>query len=446
MTLQKKILILLSLAVLTLTFAACDSEGKNTDKPSITTSVSTYNSVGQYTHIEEQLSWEAINAFPIKSSDMSIDEARQLCVDFFKFSKTACWIPDETYNFVKNASGTADVITKGQIYAGFPYVGVGSGNVYRMMDYMDEDNGVIDMSNAVESDKPYDGWKTFGNQCSIGAYWGWARVINSAKYRWTQDCVQNRGFLRIGPYTYDDDLVRLGGKTNGVANPNTVKILEDNGMQTMFESYAELKLGDGMTYYTTAGHVIMASSDAYVERRENGEIDPIKSFVTITDQGQTWETGSNASGDVYEYKLGVDTKKTFMDLYSSNYIPWTFAEWLGTDPIEETKCSFSHTGDTITLAQLWESKVTANYGIADIYAIVHDSEGNEVYKHAVRSMQAGLMERKFVESLPEDTAVNYVEKWGTLEFDEGETYTVSIVVQLGTGERPTVYTGELLAE
>lgn len=444
---KKTVLILLS-AVLLLSLCACGgevSETPTTNAPKETTSVSRYESVGDFTQLQEHLTWETINAIPIKRADMTIDEARQLCVDFFRFAKTALWISDADLEFIKNASGSQDEMGRGVVYGGLPYVGVGSGNVYRLMDYMDPETGVVDLRNAVESEEPYDGWKTFGNQCSIGAWWGWARVINSPKYTWTQNCVVKNKMPRIGPYTYDDKLPRLGGKTDGKENPNTVKILEANGEETMYKSYAELKLGDGLVYYTTAGHVIMASSEPHVEYKADGSIDPELSYITIIDQGQTWlEDGVSEKGDTFKYKGGVDTKKTFTQLFKGNYMPFTYLEFLGEDPIEDTVCEFSYTGDTITVTDLFSSQVTSNYSISDVYAIVYDEDGNEVYKHAVRAMQASLEKLKLIREKKEGATVNPVETWGKLEFAPGEVYKVEIVVQLGTGERPTIYQGNLV--
>ena len=114
---------------------------------------------------------------------------------------------------------------------------------------------------------------------------------------------------------------------------------------------------------------------------------------------------------------------------------------MGEDPIEKTECAFSFEGDTITREELFSSKVTSNYSIADIYALVYDQKGNEVYKHAVRCIEANTEELKFTETAAEDAEFNNVETWGQLKTG---TYTVKVIVQLGTGERPTVYEGQLI--
>lgn len=439
--------ILLALSVLLVACGAANQETKNpgnstTAAPKETTSVSRYESVDTYQKIPNHLSWEQINQFPVVNENMTIAEARKLCVDFFRYSKTATWIPDNSMEFIKNASGSQDEMAEGAVYGGLPYVGVASGNMYRLMDYMDPDTGVVNIKNAVNEEEPYDGWKVFGNQCSIGAYWGWGRVINSANYRWTQNCLVINKMPRVGPYTYDDDLKVLSSKSTGV---NTVKILKDNGTETMYKSYAEIVAGDGLVYYTTAGHVIMAATDAYVEYNADGTINPDNSFITIIDQGQTWyEDGVSADGTKFTYKGGVDTKVTFRKLYTGNYMPFTYLEFLGQDPFENSEATFSYEGDTITTTQLFSSEVNANYGISDVYAVVYDEDGNEVYKHAVRCTQANQRSLKFVRNVKEGSKVPYVEAWGNLGFAPGKTLTVKILVQLSTGERPTIYEGTLV--
>ena len=418
---------------------------ETTAAPKPTTSVSRYESVDTYAKIPDYLNWDTVNSFPVVNESMTIAEARELCVSFFRYAKTALWICDNDMEFIKNSSGSQDEMVEGSVYGGLPYVGLGSGNIYRLMDYMDPDTGVVNIKNAVNEEEKYDGWKTFGNQCSIGAYWGWGRAINSAKYTWTQGCVVKNKMPRVGPYTYDDDLTRLGGKTNKVANPTTTQILADNGRQTMFQSYALVQPGDGLVYYTTAGHVVMISSEPVVVYNEDGTIDGNASYVHYIDQGQTWyEDGMSEAGTAYAYKGGVDTKHSFENLFKGNYMPFTYLEWLGEDPFESSVTTFSLTADTITTTELFSSEVTANYGISDVYAIVYDEDGNEIYKHAVRCTQANQRTVKIVRTIKEGAKVPSVETWGTLGFAPGKVNTVKIVVQLSTGERPTIYTGTLV--
>ncbi|MBR2616383.1 MAG: hypothetical protein IKC69_06875 [Clostridia bacterium] len=234
-----------------------------------------------YPEVHDKLSWEKINSFPIANSNMSTDELRQLCVDFFRFTKTFAWTPSSTYKFQKNEKGSKDSIDKGSVYGGLPYVGLGSGSVYRVMDYYDPETGILMIQSAGEDRY------LFGNQCSIGAYWGWGRVINSAKYRWTYDAVVANGFVRVGPYTYKDDLAKFDSFSN------TVLVCKNNGRETMYESYAQLQPADGLVYYTSAGHIIMCSSKAHVVRMPTAPSTARKATSTKSTSPKAGRSGSS---------------------------------------------------------------------------------------------------------------------------------------------------------
>ena len=375
----------------------------------------------KYPEIKDKLSWEKINSFPIApGSDMTTDQLRQLCADFFRYSKSALWTPDASWSYIRNAHGTKDEMKKGQIYGGLPYIGLASCSIYRLMDWYDEETGVVNMEEATKFPE------YFGNQCSIASHWGWARVINSAKHTWTQNMTVANGFLRVGPYKYDDSITDLS------AGVNTIDICTANGEQTMFESYAQMKLADGFVNYSTAGHVIMCTGEPVVVRK-NGAIDGEESYMHITDQGQAWAEYSGEKGDTYWMKSNVDKKITFNSLFKSSYIPFTFAEFLGTDPCEKTVCTFDYQGESIDIETLRTTKVTTNYAISDLYAVIRDAEGKEVASRVVRAGRGSLRSEDLSSAVFAASLGKYCDG----------THTVEVVCQLGTGERPTVYKGIL---
>ena len=414
-------------------------------------------------YINEKLSWEAINSYPIKRSDMTVEEMRQLCVDFMEFTKTYLWTPSESVDFVKNASGSKDSMSQGTIYGGLPYVGVASGNPYRMMDYINE-YGILDMKKALPALGTKDrlamsDLKYFGSQCSESVYWGWGRVMNSANYTWTSNCVSANGFVLLGGLQMDESI------KGWTASYNTDMFCAANGEQAMYKAYAECQKADGMVYYIEAsdgdgaGHLVMVYTDAVVVYNGDGTINGEESYLTIIDQAQTWQTETNASGDTYKRKSSIGLKKTFVDLFEAGYVPFTFKEFLGEDPIEVTEVSlqnskgatlvsgtvseadqsFEMTKNTTTLtwSGLMGSSVVSNYGIVDVYVIFYDVAGNEIYRHAVRTGTAGNKKLSMAQSGASVTV------WETKELQSGKTYRASIEVQLATGERPTIWNGKL---
>ena len=388
----------------------------------------------EYPEIKNKLTWEKINAFPIKNKNMSIRELRQLCVDFFRFNKTVLWTPNKEYTFYKSSKTmNTDTLNPGTVYAGYPYA-MGTGNCYRLMDYIDPETGVLKIRLAAKC------FRLFASQCSIGAYWGWSRVINSANYCWTYDICEKNGFLSVGPYTYDKSVSSI------TPAYNTIKICENNGKDTMFRSYAEMEQGDGILQMTTAGHVVMASSDPAVVYNDAGSINGTESYMTFIDQTNKWTEYENDLGDKATIKANVDVKWTFDYLFEKHYIPFTFAEFRGTHPVEDTVCEFSHTGDTITKEQLFDSFVTCNYGIVDTYIIVKNPAGQQVYKHAVRCIRPGLKKMELMEyenngEMNLNGRTDRVSRFGTPNFTPG--HSLEVVVQVATGERVTVYKGAI---
>ena len=430
---KKTFLVLLAAVLAAVALVACGESQEPEKKPGPTEDVSSYHAKGfQKSTLINQISWEGINSIPIKTANMPIDEARQICVDFFRYAKTCTWIPSDDYGIwadavIHEGEEPKRQMFGGDVYGGLPYISWATGSPYRLMDYLDPETGVVDMENA--GDKPI----LFGNQCANGAYVGFARVINSARYGVTAAMVQSRGLLRLGEYTYPDT-VESWSKAYG-----TPHVLQENSINTMMESYALLKAGDAIVYWTTAGHIVMIATDAVVVRKD-GLIDPINSYVTIIDQSTKFVNYQHKDGDSCKVAETVDARWSFQKLYDSKYLPMTFAEWTGDDPIEETEVSFSHTGDTITINQLFGSKVTTNYYLFDIYAHIYNSDGIEVCKIARRYESTNTRELVF------DEAAFATEIWGSYkDLDPKDGYTVKVVAQIGTGERPTVWEGKLVA-
>ena len=372
--------------------------------------------------VTDPLTWDKINAFPIKYKGMPVAERRQLVADFFRFQKRVNWTPDSSHDYTKNPHGAPDRMCEGTVYRGFPYVTVGSGNVYRMMDFIDE-KGFIDIKRAATPARK------FGNQCAAGVFGGWGRIVNSANYSFTVEMTVKNGFQRVGPYTYDDSQPRFGADY-----PTTYDICKANGEQVMFKSYAALEIADVMVNYSTAGHIIMCTIAPEVVYNEDGTIDGEKSFLHITDQAQTWLAGYEENGDSYEYKNNIDWKRTFNQLLGSGYLPMTVPELTGEKDLDDTEVSIDLSLGTVTLEELYSATVKANYGINDVYTLLY-KDGKQIYKMASR---ADINNRRELKVKTDDL---FLDTWG--ELPEKGIYQMQILVQLYTGERITVWEGKL---
>jgi hypothetical protein len=341
-------------------------------------------------------------------------------------------------------------------------VGVASGNVYRMMDYIDPETGLLDMKKAIPalangSNVTMADLKYFGSQCSISVYWAWGRVMNSTKYTWTYSVVPKNDFVILGN-------IKIRDVEQWSAAYNTDVACAENGRQTMYGGYAQLQKADGLVYYVKtsggngAGHLVMAYTDAVVVRKADGTIDGDKSYVYLIDQAQKWTEATNAAGDTFQHKTGVGEKYTFKKLYDTGYIPFTFKEFLGEAAIEDTQVSLvkneetliwgtiresdrayetTVTTDTLAWSDLFSSRIRSNYGIADVYLMMYNESGEEFYRHAVRTGTAGNKNLAMAETGPETTI------WQLARVYKNRTYHAKIEVQLATGERVVIFDGTI---
>ena len=224
---MKRVLSLILALLLLGTLCACG--GNNAEETPETTLAPAAK-----TNVADPLTWEKINALPIANDQMSEDELRQLCLDFMEMTMLFPWTPSVKTDFTPNGEVTKTFVP-GAVYGGPPYIAGTLGNIYTMMEYYDERNGMLDLSGGMDT------LRQFCNQCSGSTFWAWSRVCNKITYCGTQDALQRNGCLRVGPYTYDDNIVDM--HSEGVT---TKSICQTNGMQTMFESYALLKPADGI--------------------------------------------------------------------------------------------------------------------------------------------------------------------------------------------------------
>ena len=394
-----------------------------------TTDVSAYKSEGEFKEVKHMLTQEGIDALPMKHKDMTVAEMRDVVVQFYLYSKQIVWVSGGTLKYTVSESHGNSQLNPGIVYEGFPYESKATGNIYRLMDFMDPQTGVVDVAKWGENPQ------LAGNQCSSSTYWAWARVMNSSKdYLYTRYMTRTRNFIPIGDYTYDFEIEEW------LDTYGTREVVADNGEQKMFECYALTQPADGFVYCNGGiGHTIIVTGETVVVRNEDGTINGEESYIIYSDQNNASKNGSNAEGDEFIYFGKYNNKRTFAKLFETYYIPFTFKEFIGEDPVEDTEVSCSHTGSTITKEQLFSTKVTSNYAISDTYAAVYNKDGVEVYKVAVRATVPSVYEMTITcDNANKDTTV-----WGTWD-DVKSGYTVKIFTQLGTGERPVLWEGKLV--
>ena len=363
---------------------------------------------------------------------MTSEELRQICVDYVKLSVSFQWLPSKGFEYRAASDQRAFVeFFQGKLHGGIPYINVASGNLYRIMEFYDTETGILDLEWLVENPD------YFGTACSGTTGWGWARVVNSAVCMWTANLNASQGLVPVGPYTYDLSTERFGEDLK----EDCKDIVKRNGSQVMYESYALSKKAD---CFVNNGHVRMNGEDPVVVRNPDGTIDGKKSYIVQVEQGlyTNGEQHKRVTSDGTEYVIqGNDGKKgdgsdyffTFEELFKSGYLPHTFKEFLGTDPIEPGEASIGITDESIAVETLRGALLTANYAISDVFFVLREPDGTLVSEHVVRMDRHYSKKVKLKDGLP----------MAPLWMNQGKGYTISLEVQLGNGERVTAYSGIL---
>lgn len=472
-------------------------------------------------NMPKQLLVSDLTNLPMPTDDMSYADRRQLVLDLFEVQLSFQWMPNmdvtdwQSTNWKK---GTYKELLTTDIIGGIPYQSMGNGNIYRWLEYYDENTGVMDLEKAfaenggygedgvifdVEKDadgnityKKYRSFQALFNQCSVGAFGGWGRVINSANFGYTNAMNVYNGFIPVGCYSYGYehegktyDMTQMeyyGEKTEnnplGYDIPNIISdLLKERGMSGLYDCYAQMKSGDCLV---NTGHVIMVKAVDIV-RWKDGSVNYNESKAIVLEQWEAWGQQSKKNGQVYKVQGGINTGYTFAELQEKNYIPFTFAELL--DPNDEqdkkhldfyetfkdklvavSNCytaipynaedsgtgieksvvysTLDKTEGEISFTEFKGMSVAANYGVSDVFVTVAGKDGKQLLKNIHRTThpsdrEVSMLDNKSTWEQNEDGELLDLTD-GVEELANGEN-VIEISVQLANGEKLTVFKGTL---
>jgi len=313
--------------------------------------------------VAEPLTWNKLRQIPVAKADMTEEEIREICRRLMEVQLSFTWTPNETFTIPRKDGPLA--LERGTVYGGCPYVACTWNSIYHAMEYYDEETGVMNSAAYGEDFKTL-----FGNQCAGSAFWGWARACNSIRWGGTSEMTVKNGCLRVGPYTYDDNLESFYER-------DTHEIIADNGEQTIFESYAATKVADGIVCFKgKAGHVRMVSQPVTVVRNADGTVDGDKSCMAFQHQHPTHKPFPQKNGATFMRQGGVNTVRSFNELLKDGYIPFTLAELCGKKEVEKAWAKVDYEGEEIEVERLDTLTVTSNYPIVKITLTVNNQAFN----------------------------------------------------------------------
>jgi len=366
-----------------------------------------------------------IDAIPVATDAMTEEELRQIVLDFFRLQLTFQWTPKESFAYSITTYKEPRGFSKNVVYAGLPYQGSSrAGNLYWVMEYYDPRTGILDNTGMTGQEFS----EMLGNHCTSSPFWAWARVVNSTS-RYTNVCMtKHYGFLPVGDYAYDT--------LQWSELEPTKAVCKANGAQRMFEAYALLKPADGIfLFYSLGGnsHCRMVSSYPEVVRNADGTINGDESYLLFMDQGSGLKDYIAEDGSTVQLQGKVDTKATFAELFSKSYVPFTFAEFLGTDPVEPGQVTLA-LPESAAVSDLIGGKIVSNYPIACVLVTMKDAKGKVTYE--VRQHSAGLEIYEML--LGKLLSLSRIRS----QLEQGEQ-TMTVQVRISTGQLITAWEGNL---
>lgn len=358
---MKKILALLLATVLLLSLAACGGGGEAA--PEETDPLPTKEVV---TFLDPKPSPRPNYALPENPTEQQLREtAVRAMRDMLSIQFS---VPK---NFMYNKEGAVshkDYIYKTDtVYAGMPYAD-GQVNIFVWHEFYDPETGRLRMDGDGQ-------WlnSTLGNTCAGSLMWGWSAVSHTLTGSYINyNMTVSNGVLPVGPYTYNTVI-------NSFHEIQTSEICKENGMQTMFESYAMVKMADAVTS-STVDHTMMAIEDATVVRKADGSIDPQESYIIIQDQAAGVSTTSEFNvfeedGIKVHYTGRLNVKWSFLKLFQSNYIPVTTKEFAGVEPYAKPEVKSSK--EVTDMESLYTTEITSVYPMSMIKVMAKKSTGRE---------------------------------------------------------------------
>lgn len=331
---------------------------------------------------------EKLAAIPVAKPGMTEEELRKICLDYMTLQMEFPYKFKEDYRYTIYSQKRDRLLKGGQVYGGIPYITRGAGNLYRIAEFYDPKTGELDTTGDI-----FENIRHFGNACSGGACMSWARVVTSAYLGYTMFLTEANGFIPVGPYRYSEpNLTRFRHKAFYPDNPYSCdNICAENGEQVMFESYALMKPADGVG---CCGHVRMNSALPVVVRNEDGTIDGEKSYALMTEQVCYVDNPNHLriapDGTHYTAQGFVNIKYSFKNLFDTNYIPFTFAEFLDPSKVEPAKLRLA------VEPELKLQVITSNYPISDVFC---ELDGK---RYAFRNEEFFRKEVKMGDLFPEE--------------------------------------------
>jgi len=320
--------------------------------------------------------------------EMRLAWRRDLVESRMRQMMSMLWTPEQ--DIIYTHAEEPQSLKAGRIYRGMPYAhGSGSGMSFLTFASGMDEKGVYTISGLEGARMTGDiNSAHISNDCADAVFWAWAAVSGSISFGSTRRMTQFYGCVPVGEYVCNETSYSCA----------TTRIAEENGMECMYRSYAQMQKADGMVWFTDGGqgHAVMISS-VHVVRNQDGSINGNESYVLVLEQ-----VSGNLAGEVSYYDetigqtvyigCGVDNKMSFRALYKIGCLPITCKELIDPAPLAEECVSDSveKLSEDTALTGVLES----NYRISHVTMTIYDAQGNKVQQAIGYNLEQNMYQFK----------------------------------------------------
>ena len=299
--------------------------------------------------------------YPIRV-ELDSSNVRELIVEYMTSMAKIKWTPSESIHITAdNGSwGVNMKYEKGKKYMGLPYT-----RAYSDLEIFSEyvKKGVF----TPEKNTGYEDMA--GANCSSACDVSWQKALlneTGATYTYVPG-YKKKLLIPVGEYKYPQN------------NCDTKIIIGMNNRDVMFEAYANCNPADAIVKWSdesSSGHCRMVVAKAVVKRNAKGKISGSASYLTMTEQTNSFVSSSANSQTCWR----VEKIYTFEDLYSDNYIPVTHKVFAD-GKTEQHYFKYSDGNTSEDVARGLKGDIESNYAIHSIELTVYDKSGEIVKKH-----------------------------------------------------------------
>ena len=385
------------------------------------------------------------------SPEEILQARRDLVEQVMRDMCTIRWTPAETieYSLFNQSQGLEsdkvtnpeDIVTlyKGTIYEGIPYTH-GSNSIYAFLEYAtaESETGTLTLSNLETADFSGYGYQEpyrcarLGTDCADQVFWAWNHISGSISFTRCREMTPTYGCIPVGDYVLTDSIL-----------PYTFPILEANGMDVMYESYAKMLKGDALSFMNSksGGHTIM-NVEVHVVRNEDGTINGQESYaITLEQESGDERTQADryvdeATGETIVRLQGIDRKYTFQYLYQKGYLPFTCKELI--DPAPLTPVEVTDSIENPSIDNIFKGTFTGTRRISYVTIDITDANtGKVVQSCTTHCLSKELYTFELIRFISD---VEKLVQIGEIDLDalESGAYIVTHTATLATGEEMVV--------